>query len=370
MSNEVNQLVHWIWPLSIVFCGILLGFVAEKFILKKLTLSANRANLHITKVVLNCLSGMPFIWFTLLGLYSAAIVARLDLNVARLLHQFMLVSSILSITVFLSRLTASFVCHLSSKSDLASSGGLLPSTSILQNVSRVFVLMVGFLIIINSLGISITPIITALGIGGVAVSLALQDTLSNLFSGIHIVISQQVRPADFVRLESGEEGYVSDISWRSTTIRELSNNSIVVPNSKLANSIVRNYSLPDKELAVLLEVSVSYESDLKKVEQITSEIGDWVMRKIEGGVPNFKTFIRFHTFASSGIGFTVILRTTKFADQFLVKHEFIKRLHERFREENVSFSFPVQVVYLKDIAIKQQPKNGNSKALELEPQKS
>ena len=94
---------------------------------------------------------------------------------------------------------------------------------------------------LNAVGVSITPIITALGVGGLAMALALQDTLSNLFAGIHILAEHTIRIGDFIRLETGQEGYVEDISWRTTRIRMLPNNMVIVPNSKLAQSVVVNY---------------------------------------------------------------------------------------------------------------------------------
>jgi small-conductance mechanosensitive channel len=204
------------------------------------------------------------------------------------------------------------------------------------------IFLMGALIILQTLNISITPILTALGVGGLAVALALQDTLSNLFSGLQIIASRQVRPGDYVKLESGEEGYVIDITWRNTAIRALPNNMVIVPNSKLASTLVTNYYQPEKEMAVLVEVGVGYQSELKKVEQTTIEVAREVMHEVKGGVREFEPFIRYHSFGDSSINFTVILRGCEFTDQFLIKHEFIKRLHERFSDGSHRNPFPHQ----------------------------
>ncbi|MBU2568358.1 MAG: mechanosensitive ion channel family protein, partial [Elusimicrobia bacterium] len=144
-----------------------------------------------------------------------------------------------------------------------------PITSLTTNVVNIIVFIIGFLILMNLLGISITPIITALGIGGLAVALALQDTLSNLFAGIHTIMSKQVKVGDYVQMDSGQEGYVIDIGWRTTRIKTLPNNTVIIPNVKLSQAIVTNYYVPSKELAVLVQVGVHYNSDLEKVEKIT-----------------------------------------------------------------------------------------------------
>jgi small-conductance mechanosensitive channel len=216
------------------------------------------------------------------------------------------------------------------------------------NITRILVLVIGILIILQYLGISIAPILTALGVGGLAVALALQDTLSNLFAGIHVIASGQLKPGHYLRLSSGEEGYVTDITWRYTTIRSLQNNTIIVPNSKLASAIVTNFNIPDEDILTSIEVGVSYDSDLDKVERVTIEVAREVMKDIRVGVPDFEHVITYKKFADSSINFDVYLHVKEFVDQYTVKHEFIKRLHKRYREEGIDIPFPVRTVYMKE----------------------
>ena len=119
-----------------------------------------------------------------------------------------------------------------------------------------------------------------------------------------------------------------------------------MPNKVLVNSRVTNYYYPEKELAVLVQVGVHYESDLKKVEKVTIDVGKETMKEVEGGVPEFTPFIRYHTFNAYSIDFTVILRAKEFVDNYLVKHEFIKRLHERYNKEGIVIPFPISAVNL------------------------
>ena len=127
----------------------------------------------------------------------------------------------------------------------------------------------------------------------------------------------------------------------------LPNNMVVVPNSKIVQSNITNYCLPDKELAVLVQVGVHYDSDLAKVESVTCEVARDVLRTVPGGVPGFEPFIRFHTFNQSSIDFTVILRGREFVDNFLIKHEFIKRLQARYKKEGITIPFPIRTIYMK-----------------------
>jgi small-conductance mechanosensitive channel len=214
-------------------------------------------------------------------------------------------------------------------------------------VTKIILITVGGMLILDNLGVSLTPLLTTLGIGSLAVAIALQDTLGNLFAGLHIKADRPIALGQFIRLESGEEGYVERIGWRSTRIRMLPNKMAVVPNSKLVQSTIINYDLPDGECAVLVEVGVHYDSNLRKVERVTCEVAGQIMRTVAGGIPSFSPFIRYHTFNQSSIDFTVILRARTFVDNYLIKHEFIKALQERYRAEGIIIPFPIRTVYLK-----------------------
>jgi small-conductance mechanosensitive channel len=231
----------------------------------------------------------------------------------------------------------------------------LPISSLTRSIAWTVVAVLGLLVILNGLGLSITPMLTALGVGGLAVALALQEPLANFFAGLFLTLAGQVRVGDYVKLDSGQEGYVADFSWRSTRLRMLANNLVLVPNAKLAQAIVVNHHLPARDLAVLVEVGVDYSSDLAHVERVVSDVGREVMGHVSGGVPDFEPFIRYHTFGDSSINFTVILRAAEFTDQYLIKHEFIKRLHERFSRENIVIPFPIRTVVSRDAAIASLP---------------
>ena len=220
----------------------------------------------------------------------------------------------------------------------------LPISSLTRNIVWGLIATIGVLVILNGLGLSITPMLTALGVGGLALALALQEPLANFFAGVFITLGGQIRLGDYVKLDSGQEGYVADFSWRSTRLRMLPNNLVIVPNAKLAQAIVINHHLPTQDLAVLVEVGVDYASDLVHVERIVTDVGRTVMVEVPGGVADFEPFIRYHTFADSSINFTVILRAKEFVDQYLIKHEFIKRLHARFSQEGIVIPFPIRTI--------------------------
>lgn len=221
---------------------------------------------------------------------------------------------------------------------------LQTSRGILVGLTRAVIIGSALMVFLDSIGVSITPLIASLGLGSLAVALALKDTLANFFAGIQVLADRPVAVGNFVKLDSGEEGYVTKIGWRSTQVRMLSNNLVVVPNARLIDSVITNYSLPEQELSVLVQVGVHYDSDLEMVERVVCEVGKEVMQTVKGGIPESEPFIRYHTFGDSSINFTVILRAREFVDNYLIKHEFVKALHRRFRKEDIVIPFPIRTL--------------------------
>lgn len=343
MINGSITITQLILPLALIVSGFLVGLVLERLVLTTLKKISDRTKWEGDEVIIASLRGMVILWFVVAGIYGATLSVPMNPTLLGILHKVFLVVVLFLGTVVLARVATGFVRIYANKAK-----DVLPTTSIFVNLTKFLVFLIGILIILQSLGISITPILTALGVGGVAVALALQDTLSNLIAGLHIIVSRKLRPGDYIKLDSGEEGYVTDITWRNTTIRALPNNIVVIPNSKLASAIVTNYYLPEQEMAVLVQVGVSYDSDVEKVERVTMEVAKEVMKEIPGGIPEFEPFIRYHTFADSSINFSVIMRAKEYVDQYLVKHEFIKKLHKRYRDEGIEIPFPIRTVYMKE----------------------
>jgi len=232
---------------------------------------------------------------------------------------------------------------------IQSSNLRLPSTGLAYGTLKGTILIIGFLIILSTLGISIAPLIAALGVGGLAVALALQDTLANFFSGMHILMEKSIRIGDFIKLETGQEGYVDDITWRTSRIRMLPNNMVVIPNSKLAQSIVTNYYLPEKRMSLLIPIGVSYSSDPDQVEKIVVEEAKMAVGEIPGLLEDPEPFVRFIPgFGESSLDFTLVCQVKEFTDQYPVQHELRKKIFRRFREEGIEIPFPHRTIYMRE----------------------
>lgn len=223
-----------------------------------------------------------------------------------------------------------------------------PSLSILNLLGKALIILIGLLITLDSLSISITPLLTTLGIGGLAVALAFKDTLANFFAGLYLLADRPVGVGDYIKLEGGPEGYVDSIGWRSTRIRLLSNNIVIIPNSKVSESVITNYFLPERRMSLLLNVGVSYQSDSRKVEEILLQVAKQAASEVEGLLAEPAPMVRFIPgFGESSINFTLICQVREFIDQYSVQHELRHRIFERFKKEGIEIPFPQRTVHLR-----------------------
>jgi small-conductance mechanosensitive channel len=346
------EIVRWLVGLGILVGSWLIGWVFRRILAGRLHALASRTKSDLDDLILGALQPHIPLWFLMGGIALAARHFELTPTWVRIVDRAMQAAFILSVSFAVSSFLTRLVAKRSSLYPDA-----LPATSLTQNVVRIVVVGLGVMMVVSNLGIAITPILTALGVGSLAVALALQPTLTNLFAGFHVTLARQIRVGDYVELESGEKGYVTDIGWRNTEIRELPNNMIIVPNARIAEIIVKNFSLPVNEQAALIQVGVSYSSDLEKVERVTIDVAKEVQRSVTGAVPEFEPFIRYNQFGDSSVNFTVILRVREFVDRYAVSHEFIKRLHRRYETEDIEIPFPQRVVHFASgsVRVEQAP---------------
>jgi small-conductance mechanosensitive channel len=339
MSGLSDAVRDWTLPLCILGGGVVTAWAVEKLLHARLLLWAERTTWAGDDVVVRAARGVPLVWLTLLSIFVAAGYSPIAPEARDLVRHGVSVWVMLSATVFAARTLSGFFVLFASR--LPGFG----STSIFSYIITAFIYAIGLLVILQTLGVSVTPILGALGVGGLAVALALQDTLSNLFAGIHVIISRHVRPGDYVRMDTGDEGQVADIGWRNTTVRSPANNLVVVPNSKLAGAVVTNFSLPEKLMTMKIPIGVGYDSDLAHVERVTLDVAREVLGA-RSPAGEHEPSVRFHAFGDSSINAEVTLPVTDFGEQALLRHRFVMKLHERYRSERIDIPYPVRTVHL------------------------
>lgn len=320
-----------------------LALALRGFLLKQLGALARRTQSESPELLRRGLRLPSLLWCAVLGLYGGMEAATLPSRTVSRLELLLQALIIVSASLMVANLLAAAVARFGERRTVG-----VGVTGLAQTVVRAAILTLGGLILLSGLGVAITPILTAVGVGGLAVALALQDTLSNLFAGLHLLADKPIRVGDFVKLESGVEGVVEDIGWRSTRIRLLPNNLVVVPNAKLAQSIITNYHLPEPRMSLSIPVSVSYAADPDRLEQVLVEEATKAASEVPGLLAEPAPLVRFIPgFGNYSLDFTLICSVASFVDQYLVQHELRKRILRRLRAEGIEIPFPIHTVQLR-----------------------
>jgi len=337
--NSTSFTDQWLVPLAIVVGGTLAGMIFKRVVHSRLIKAAERSKWEGDNVILAAVESQIILWFFLLALSLALRDVPIEEHYGLYISMILKIILIASITHASAKLVVGLLDIWSKQQ-----GGGFPSTTIFTNIVWITVYAIGLLIILDSLNVSIAPMLTALGVGGLAVSLALKDTLSDVFAGLHILLSKKVQPGDFVSLDSGEMGYIQNISWRNTKMLERSNNIIHIPNTKLSSAIIKNYDSGDPSFSVKIPVGVGYDSDLDQVGKVVMEVATELHTSMEEVNKDAEPSFKFRGFGESSIDLAVYFRGNKYGDQNPIIHEFIKRLHKRFNQEGIEIPYPVRTV--------------------------
>lgn len=213
---------------------------------------------------------------------------------------------------------------------------------ILIRITSIIVFTLGALVALDLMGIPITPLLAGLGIGGIAIALALSPTISSFIAGTYVVAEGHISEGDYVEIDAERSGFVTSIGWRSTVLRSRFNNMVVVPNNLITENILINYTTPTPAVTGTVECGVSYDSDLKHVEQVSLEVADEVIQESDDANKAFDPVIRFYEFADSNINFLIRFQGLDRVSTNAMKHEIMMRLHARFNEEGIEINYPVR----------------------------
>ena len=334
MSALLDQWPLWVsrlvWTLITIGLALVVGTAIRVFLAARLVRMATKTRRDWDDVLaVELKRRIPF-WSLLVGLWLSLDYWPIQPRWATLVSRTISTLAIASVTLLLAAVATRFVATYGPRVSPS-----VPVSGLTQNLVRFLVVTIGLLAILNGLNVDVRPALAALGVGGLAVALALQEPLSNLFAGIFVTLAGQLRIGDYVRLESGPEGFIRDFNWRSARLQTMAGHYVIIPNSKLAQAIVSNFSLPTRDAQVVLDVGVDYGSDLGLVERVAMEVASDVIKDVTGSVPDSPPVVRYHTFSDLNVKFSVQVRAREVPEQALIKHELMKRLHARLAQEGV-----------------------------------
>ncbi len=335
----VGEWWRFVVPLAILIVCIVAGVIIRKFLFRWIGNWSKRSGHPLDIIAVSTLRGPIMIWAVIIGLDLAARSSTLPLRYVKPFNSTLESLWIISLTIIVAQLLGNIVHNYSSRSATVET----QSPTLTKNLTQIFIFLLGTMILLNHLKVDIRPLLTALGVGGLAVALALQDTLANLFAGFYISVSSQTRVGDYVKLNSGEEGYVTDITWRSTTLRSLGGNYIFIPNSKLAQAIITNYNLPTKSLGMSITVRIDFDSDTDLIERLLVEEAS--KGAIPGLVKDPPPSVQWNPGpGDSAVQLSLNFQVEEFVNQYGVQSELRKRIFKRFKQEGIALPYPAIAV--------------------------
>lgn len=337
---DLTSELTWLFPIAIFFLVLIIGQIILHYGSKQLSQLVRRSASRWDDELVAALY-RPFLWMVFIGALAAAAQAVPEAISLKPVHWSLFKLLLVVWFNWVLWITASTLI----RSDLAQSWSD-EARSLVLLVLRIVVIVLTVLGIADGLGLSITPVLASLGVGSLAVALALQDTLSNFFAGIYLLIDKPVRIGDFVKIDEATEGHVFRIGWRSTWLRLPSNNIVVIPNNKLLSSQVTNFNLDDSKCYVSITLGVAYESDLERVEQLLITTTSAVLREHDALDTEEPPLVRFQQFGDSSIDLKIIIKLANIVDQPKVRHFLIKKIHDVFRREGIDIPFPQRTVHM------------------------
>ncbi|MBL7148175.1 MAG: mechanosensitive ion channel family protein [Nanoarchaeota archaeon] len=218
--------------------------------------------------------------------------------------------------------------------------------SLFHRFSRIVIFVIGGIIILNNFNIEVTPFLASLGIAGIVLAFALQSSLSNIFGGISLILDKNFKVGDTVKLGSGELGVILDIGLRSTKMKTFDNEMLVIPNGKLADSIIQNYAQPDLYARAVISFGVEYGSNIDKVRKVVVETLKKMPKVIKNDMehPIEVLFINMGDFA---LQFEAKFWVKSYKERYLSKMEATEKIYNALRKSKVGIPFPTRTVYLK-----------------------
>ncbi|MBI4041023.1 MAG: mechanosensitive ion channel family protein [Deltaproteobacteria bacterium] len=331
----------YILPIFVFFSVLSVSFILRLFLYRKLERWSSGTKTPWDNIVIQASRTPLVILILIVSVWVTKYFVSIPENIDHTLSDVIRLLVILAALFFMDQFFTLWVEQHASHHKV-----LFSSKRFISTLVHVVILIFVVLFILNALGISITPFLASLGIGSLAVALALQDTLKNVFAGVYLLMDRPISKGDLISLEDGQQGFVEAIGWRSTRLKLFSEDILIIPNSNLASSMITNHELPSEVSSLKITCGVHYDSDLEKVEKVVLEEANSIQVEHPAGLESYKPVFGFYEFSELSVLFFVRLGVKHHADQATLKSEFIKKLHQRFACEGIVIPFTGRTVQL------------------------
>ena len=284
------------------------------------------------------------VWVLLIGIRFAVEEIPLTESVSRVFEN--IITSLIIINLaFIVYYFIDIVLFVALKKSMGKSSSARESLmSLLHSIIKVLLFALTLLYILSLWGIEIGPFLAALGIAGLAVALALQPALANIFSGVSLILDKTLKVGDLIYLDTDTKGKVLHVGLRSTKILTFDNELIIVPNSKVADSKIQNVAEPEPKTRVVIPFGVAYGSNVSKVKKIVIT----ELNKIENFIANPEPIVRFTEMANSSLNFKAYFYVDSFENKWKAIDEANTLIYNALNKNKISIPFPQLDINIKE----------------------
>lgn len=348
--NAVNNVWQFIWGnpylrfLAVLLITIIIAFVAKIILKQVLKPLAKKTKTKIDDLVIKNISSIIFYIILLLGLKVGAQNFELGENAQAVFDGIINTLLIFIVTLLLLKIISSFALQWMKewkfKTKTTADERLIP---FLQKILKAVVIVLALIFAFNAWKINISPLLATAGIAGLAIGLAIKDSLNNILGGLQLVLDKTFKVGDKVQLESGEMGVILDIGLRSTKLKTYDNEVIYIPNGYLANAKLKNFTHPDVSIRVNVNFGVVYGSNTEKVQQVVLE----AVKKIDTVIEEPEPIVQFLKMSDFSLDFVARAWVKNYTDAYSTQIKMTDVIYNALNKANIGIPFPTRTVYTK-----------------------
>lgn len=343
LQNEIlgNSQQDWLLAAAALLASTLLLFLAKRFAVRRWEQLAARTETHWDDIVVKLIAQTRKLFLLIVGIFVSSSLLELPARAGSSLTRLMIIALMVQGGLWGSVVVAALLDRYrqrASEEDPAA----LTTISVLGFVGKMLMWSTVILLVLDNLGIDVTALVAGLGIGGVAVALAVQNILGDLFASLSIVLDKPFAQGDFLNIDD-YLGSVEHVGLKTTRLRSLSGEQLVFSNSDLLKSRIRNYGRMF-ERRVVFSLGVTYETPREKLKMIPAIIKQAVESK-EGTRFDRSHFMQY---ADYSLNFeTVYYVLSRDYNTYMdVQQTIYFEIHERFEQEGIEFAYPTQKLFV------------------------
>lgn len=347
--NIVNKILEFIFSniylkfLFVLVITLIISFLAKFIFRKVLKPLTKKTKTKVDDLIIKSISSIVFYIVLVLGIKFGLQYFELKTTIYNNLINTLL---IIIVTVLLIRIINNFFKHWAEewkfKTKTTTDERVIP---LLQKILKAVIIILAVIFVFTAWHINISPLLATAGIVGLAIGLAVKDSLANILGGLQLVLDKTFKVGDKVELESGEMGVIMDIGLRSTKLKTYDNEVIYIPNGSLANAKIKNFTQPDISIRVNVNFGVEYGSDPEKVQKVVLE----AIKKIDTVIEEPEPVVQFLNMSDFSLDFVARAWVQEYTQAYSTKLKMTDEIYEALNKAKIGIPFPTRTIYTKAI---------------------